>query len=85
MKLYKKKIPCAKNRFFEFIIMYLVVSHVIYVYIHTLKINSEKYNMYVVGSYIKYVYDAIYLQILNYILRTYNIYTYTIKPYLHMH
>ena len=32
---------------------------------HKPKINSEKFNMYVVGSYIKYVYDVIYLHIVK--------------------
>ena len=65
MKSYKKKVPCAKNRFIEFIIMYVVVSYINYVYMHTLKINSAKFNMYVVGSYIKYVYNVIYLHVLK--------------------
>ena len=83
--------PCAKNRFIEFIIMYKVVSCINYVYVQTLKINSEKFNMYVVGSYIKNVYDVIYLHVVcsytKYMMSY--IFTHTknlvLKPYLHAH
>ena len=59
----QEKIQCAKNRFIEFLVMYVGNSYINNVYVHTLKINSEKLNMYVVGSYIKYVYDVIYLNV----------------------
>ena len=36
-----------------------------YVYVHTLKVNFERNNMYVVGSYIKYIYDVIFLYVVK--------------------
>ena len=57
MKLYKKRYHAPKiDSLILFICIYVDVSYMNYVYMHILKMNSEKYNMYVVGSYIKYIY-----------------------------
>ena len=84
----QEKISCAKNRFIEFIMMYIVVSYINYVYVHTLKINSKIFNMYVVYLYLKHVYNIIYLHMLKinseknlYIYMCINtILTHTLKP-----